>query len=124
MLVFMEIFSYFLFSNFKFHIHGSISQEENVQTRRVKKIYGSTGDMYTFKLPDIVVLELDEPFVLVPDVIEPACLPTQEIEIGATCFVSGWGSLKDIFPWPSSNTLQAVDMKIVDIQGFMNAIAY
>ena len=69
---------------------------------------------------------MDEPFVLVPDVIEPACLPTQEIEIGTTCFVSGWGSLKDTFPWPSpsSKTLQAVDMKVVDIQGFMNAIAY
>ena len=78
----------------------------------------------TYKLPDIVVLELDEPFVLVPDVIEPACLPTQEIEIGTTCYVSGWGSLKDIPPWQSSDTLQAVDMKVVDIQGFMNAIAY
>ena len=109
MLVFMEIFSYFLFSNFKFHIHGSISQEENVQTRRVKKIYGSTGDKYTYKLPDIVVLELDEPFVLVPDIIEPACLPTQggfqlldliitELKSHMTCLkIQGLSSVEILF---------------------------
>ena len=67
---------------------------------------------------------MDEAFVLVPDVIEPACLPTQAIEIGTTCYVSGWGQLTSESLSPSSDNLQAVDMKVVDIQGFMNAITY
>ena len=123
MLVFMENFSYFVFPNFKLKVYISISQAETVQARRVKKIYRSTDFLFDFKLPDIVVLELDEAFVLVPDVIEPACLPTQAIEIGTTCYVSGWGNLRRESFSPSSN-LQAVDMKVVDIQGFMNAITY
>ncbi len=43
----------------------------------------------------MVIIEFDEPFNLKPDVIEPACLPTQEISVGTLCYTSGWGILAD-----------------------------
>ena len=42
----------------------------------------------------MVIIEFDKPFVLVPGLIEPACLPTQEIPIGSLCYTSGWGNLQ------------------------------
>ena len=39
----------------------------------------------------MVIIEFDQPFDLKPGVIEPACLPTQEIPIGSLCYTSGWG---------------------------------
>ena len=41
----------------------------------------------------MVVIEFDEPFDLNPGVIEPACLPTQEIPNDSLCYTSGWGRL-------------------------------
>ena len=42
----------------------------------------------------MVVIEFDEPFDLKPDVIEPACLPTQEIPNNSLCYTSGWGRFR------------------------------
>ena len=39
----------------------------------------------------MVVLEFTEPFEIIEGVIEPACLPTNPVEVGTKCFVSGWG---------------------------------
>ena len=61
--------------------------------------------------PDMMVLEFDKPFDLVPDVVEPACLPTKKIEIGTQCFTSGWG---DTSSWRSSKQLMAVDINVAD----------
>ena len=54
--------------------------------------------------PDMMVLEFDKPFDLVPNVVEPACLPTKEIGIGTMCFASGWGRTKT---YPRPQTLMA-----------------
>ena len=95
-----------------------------IQQRGVKKIYGDTpgapGDYAS--LPDMVVIEFDVPFDLKPGVVEPACLPTQEIPVGSLCYTSGWGSLgQKLEPldlgFPIE--LQVVDVKISNMQGFM-----
>ena len=70
----------------------------------------------------MVVIEFDEPFDLKPGVVEPACLPTQEIPVGSLCYASGWGSLgQKLEPldlgFPIE--LQVVDVKISNMQGFM-----
>ena len=62
--------------------------DEYVQKRWVKKVY---GDKIPGFHPDLVVVEFEEPFNLVPGVIEPACLPTQKVDVGTKCYVSGWG---------------------------------
>ena len=76
--------------------NGPIFQDGNVQKRGVKKIYGDgaiDGVVNVPNNPDMVVIEFDEPFDLNPGVIEPACLPTQEIPNDSLCYTSGWGRL-------------------------------
>ena len=65
--------------------------DKNVQKRWVKKVYGNKPKIHGWHLPDLVVVEFEEPFNMVPGVIEPACLPTQKVDVGTKCFVSGWG---------------------------------
>ena len=64
--------------------------DKNVQKRRVKKVYGNRPKNLEWH-PDLVVVEFEEPFNMVPGVIEPACLPTQKIDLGTKCYASGWG---------------------------------
>ena len=73
--------------------NGPIFQDGNVQRRGVKKIYGDGEIDGAANIPDMVVIEFDEPFDLDPGVIEPACLPTQEIPNDSLCYASGWGTL-------------------------------
>ena len=40
-------------------------------------------------------MELEKPFVLKRDHIQPACLPTKPVKIGARCFTSGWGKTEN-----------------------------
>ena len=65
--------------------------DKYVQKRWVKKVYGNKPKIHGWHLPDLVVVEFEEPFNMVPGVIEPACLPTQKVDVGTKCFVSGWG---------------------------------
>ena len=77
--------------------NGPIFQDGNVQKRGVKKIHGDgaiDGVVNVPNNPDMVVIEFDEPFDLKPDVIEPACLPTQEIPNDSLCYTSGWGRFR------------------------------
>ena len=93
------------------------SSNVNVQSRGIKKIYGDTPGLEANVhngIPDMVVIEFDEPFDLKHGVIEPACLPTQEIPIGTSCYTSGWGALGSSENSPIN--LQAVDLYVSDIQ--------
>ena len=92
-----------------------------IQQRGVKKIYGDTPGALA-NIPDMVVIEFDEPFDLKPGVVEPACLPNQEIPVGSLCYTSGWGSLgQKLEPldlgFPIE--LQVVDVNLSNMQGFM-----
>jgi hypothetical protein len=75
--------------------NGPIFQDGNFQRRGVKKIYGDGEIDGAVNIPDMVVIEFDAPFDLDPGVIEPACLPTQEIPNDSLCYTSGWGRLED-----------------------------
>ena len=100
--------------------NGPIFQDGNVQRRGVKKIYGDGEIDGAANIPDMVVIEFDEPFDLDPGVIEPACLPTQEITIGSSCYTSGWGQLGEELG--TSFALKALSVEVIDIQGFMKEI--
>ena len=50
-------------------------------------------------IADMVIIEFDVPFDLQPGVIEPACLPTQEIPSDSLCYTSGWGKLGEGEYW-------------------------
>ena len=39
---------------------------------------------------DIVIIELERPFDLIKDIVQPACLPSEAIKSGSNCHVSGW----------------------------------
>ena len=101
-----------------------IFQGRYAQERSIKKIYGDTpgalGDLPGWSQPDIVVIEFDRPFILKPGIIEPACLPTQEIKIGSSCYTSGWGKLGEELG--TSDDLKALRVEVIDIQGFMKEI--
>ena len=92
---------------------------EYAQKRGIKNIYGDTPNGIT-NLPDMVVIEFDEPFNLKPGIIEPACLPTQEITIGSSCYTSGWGQLGEELG--TSFALKALSVEVINIQGFMKEI--
>ena len=61
-------------------------------------------------------IEFDEPFDLIPGVIEPACLPTKSVEVGTKCYTSGWGITKRGWLSFTSVKLRAVDVSIKDDQ--------
>ena len=69
--------------------------------------------------PNLVVIELKTAFDITGKVA-PACLPIKPIEVGAKCFVSGWGTTKslEVDAIPNRNNeaeeLQAAINKILD----------
>ena len=67
-----------------------------------------------------VVIEFTKPFDLEPGIIQPACLPTQEIPVGSSCYTSGWGKLGAELGNPFE--LKAIGVNVIDIQGFMKEI--
>ena len=86
---------------------------KNIQKRKIKKVH------YPNVALDMIVLEFEEPFELVPGIVEPACLPTEKIEVGSKCYTSGWGDKYSgegsglMYP---NRKLSAVGVKITDEQ--------
>ena len=74
-----------------------------------------------YNVPDMVIIEFEESFDFKLGVIQPACLPTQEISVDSLCYTSGWGLLSVNSLSPVN--LQAVGVRISDIQGFMKDMA-
>ena len=63
------------------------------QKRSIKRIAtpfnGTTW--YPKKSPDLIVLEVVTPFPYKKGKIQPACLPSRSLEVGARCHTVGWG---------------------------------
>ena len=53
----------------------------HTQKRIIKKLYKANPSKILE--PDMMLIEFDKPFVIIPDVVEPACLP----EKGYMCLV-------------------------------------
>jgi len=87
-------------------VAGAYKKREHGQRRRIKSITKPYDAEYWYwPLPDLVILELETPFDLMKGKIQPACLPSKDIELGRNCYVSGWGE-------GSGNFLNALEMKI------------
>ncbi|KAG8544063.1 hypothetical protein GDO81_023139 [Engystomops pustulosus] len=81
-----------------------------VSTIYIHPIYqrpGSSGD--------IALIKLQNP-VQYSDYVMPICVPTQDVEFPSdlNCFVTGWGSIKSGVSLPSPQTLQKVQLPIID----------
>uniref|UniRef100_A0A8C9M7M3 Peptidase S1 domain-containing protein n=1 Tax=Panthera tigris altaica TaxID=74533 RepID=A0A8C9M7M3_PANTA len=60
---------------------------------------------------DLMLLRLAEP-AQITDAVRVLDLPTQEPQVGSTCYASGWGSIEpDKFTYPDD--LQCVDLKLL-----------
>ena len=93
-----------------YDISNDVDETNELQERNVHKIHASK-----FPNLDMLVVEFEKPFNLRPGLIEPACLPTKEVEIGTKCYASGWGVINattEILP----QKLHAVDLTVVDHQ--------
>ena len=87
-------------------------ESNELQERNVHKIHESK---HAFPFFDMVVIEFEEPFVLRPGLIEPACLPTKEVKIGTKCYASGWGTINATATTRENpNKLHAVGLNVVD----------
>ena len=100
--------------------------EEGHETRRIKNILspfpGRTDSRHILNYPylpnpkrgegvDLYILELESPFTLIKNLVQPACLPSKPLKYGDTCFTSGWGQTS--FPKNTPATvLKIAKMKI------------
>ncbi|XP_069100373.1 transmembrane protease serine 9-like isoform X4 [Pleurodeles waltl] len=66
-------------------------------------------------LGDIALLELETP-VTFTDYIQPVCLPASSIQfpVGMNCIVTGWGAIREGVNLQYPETLQEVEIPIVD----------
>ena len=87
------------------YIIKDLVESKELQERNVHKIHKSKHPYPNF---DMLIIEFEEPFVLIPGLIEPACLPTKEVKIGTKCYASGWVT--------ANNKLHAVGLNVVDHQ--------
>lgn len=64
---------------------------------------------------DIALIKLQNP-VQFTDYIMPICVPTQDVQFPSNlnCFVTGWGSIQSGVSLPSPQTLQKVQVPIID----------
>ena len=65
------------------------------------------GTSFYFKIDvDMIIFELETPFELIKDVVQPACLPSKPVNSREKCYSSGWGGIADLFPPPLSDNLK------------------
>ncbi|KAM3916257.1 serine protease 27-like [Leptodactylus fuscus] len=64
---------------------------------------------------DIALVKLQNP-VQYTDYVMPICVPTQDVQFPSAlnCFVTGWGSIKSGVSLPPPQTLQKVQLPIID----------
>ncbi|XP_034004127.1 transmembrane protease serine 6 [Trematomus bernacchii] len=95
----------------KLRLNPSSSTEEVARVLRIQlhPYYNSESHDY-----DLALLQLDRPAsALLAGHNRPACLPppTQQLEPGLLCWVTGWGALRE--GGSASNVLQKVDVRLV-----------
>ncbi|XP_045712277.1 kallikrein-1 isoform X1 [Phyllostomus hastatus] len=66
------------------------------------------GEDYSY---DIMLLRLEEP-AQITDTVDVLDLPTQEPQLGSTCYASGWGSYNP-YPFKFPENLQCVDLELL-----------
>ena len=95
-----------------YYTSNDFDESKKLQERNVHKFHKSKHPYPDF---DMLIIEFEEPFVLRPGLIEPACLPTKEVKIGTKCYASGWGTINATTKeYP--NKLHAVGLNVVDHQ--------
>jgi len=75
--------------------HNSDNKRSHVQTATVAKVVVHPDfDIYTMEF-DFALLELSTP-VEITSCVRPACMPSDEVSEGDTCWVTGWGRGADL----------------------------
>ena len=62
------------------------------QIKDIKQLHHTNGQAQKTNDPDIVVIEVNEPFEM-NEFVRPACLPARQVLPSETCIVSGWGRI-------------------------------
>uniref|UniRef100_A0A8C5WF19 Peptidase S1 domain-containing protein n=1 Tax=Leptobrachium leishanense TaxID=445787 RepID=A0A8C5WF19_9ANUR len=89
--------------------------DANVVSMQVKRIITHPDFLYEGSSGDIALVELEKP-VQYSSYILPICLPSQGIAFaaGTTCWATGWGKIKDRVPLGNPQTLQEVELALMD----------
>ena len=78
----------------------------------IKQLHHTNGQEQKPNDPDIVVIEVNEPFEM-NEFVRPACLPTRQILPSETCIVSGWGRTLD---WGNEENIDWDNYRDLDLQ--------
>ncbi|XP_063285682.1 serine protease 27-like [Pelobates fuscus] len=86
---------------------GVMAQVNMIHIHPTYKYAGSSGD--------IALIKLQTP-VTYTDYVIPVCIPALDVTFpnGFNCFVTGWGSIQQGVSLPSPQTLQQVQLPIID----------
>ncbi|XP_053326551.1 serine protease 33-like [Spea bombifrons] len=86
---------------------GVMAKVSNIYIHPTYKRAGSSGDIALIKLQNPV------PYT---DYMLPVCIPASDVVFpsGLSCFVTGWGSIRQGVSLPSPQTLQKVQIPIID----------
>ncbi|XP_073502359.1 uncharacterized protein [Phyllobates terribilis] len=86
---------------------GVMSEVSAIYIHPIYQRAGSSGDIALIKLMNPVPYS---------DYVMPICIPTQDVQFPSNlnCFVTGWGSIKSGVSLPSPQTLQKVQLPIID----------
>ena len=82
--------------------------------KNIKQLHHTNGQPQKPKDPDIVIIEVHEPFEMTP-FVRPACLPTRKALPGETCIVSGWGNIENGLDTANNrdHNLQAAKLDVI-----------
>jgi len=99
----------------KLNDYNRSQAEANEVNRRVKRIHKHPRYNHATFVNDIALLELTEP-VRLTDCVGTVCLPekSEAVEPGATCWITGWGTLVEGGSQP--NTLQEGQVIVQNLQ--------
>ncbi|XP_069591281.1 serine protease 27-like isoform X1 [Ranitomeya imitator] len=86
---------------------GVMSEVSAIYIHPIYQRAGSSGDIALIKLMNPVSYT---------DYVMPICIPAQDVQFPSNlnCFVTGWGSIKSGVSLPSPQTLQKVQLPIID----------
>ena len=96
-------------------VYTRMDKDKIGQVRRIKDIkqlHHTNGQPQKLKDPDIVVIEVNEPFEM-NEFVRPACLPARQVLPSETCIVSGWGRILDWKDYGLDLDLQAAKVDMV-----------
>ena len=91
-----------------------LGPRSKIVKRRIRSIWNPfEGDKwYPKKSPDLVVLKVKTPFPYKKGKIQPVCLPSRPVQVGARCHTSGWG--RTCRYCPITKELNAIKVDILE----------